>query len=135
MSIPRDLPGTKLGIATGGTSLFLLLVTMTGGLQTESWAAVQGLARGYTLALVCAFAALVLWTLSRQAGLQAVSERPVLLWLGYFPAGIALVAGGIWLLADLFTGPGLPFHVGWILAVIVFAGGLLPLGRHAIGSE
>jgi hypothetical protein len=135
MSISRDLPGAQLGIATGGTSLFLLLVTVTGGLQTESWAAIQGLARGYTLALVCAFAVLVLWTLSRQAGLRAVGERPVLLWLGYFPAGIALVAGGVWLLADLFSGPGLAYHLGWILAVIVFAGGLMPLGRHVMPSS
>lgn len=134
MSMTREVPGSQLGIATAGTSLFLILITVTGGMQGDVGEGLQRLARGYSLAMVCAFAVVVLWTLSHNAGLKVIGERPSLLWLGYFPAAVALVAGGIWLVAEIFTGPGLLFHLGWIVAVIVLFGGILPLTRHLMNS-
>jgi hypothetical protein len=135
MSITRDLPGWQLGVATAGTSVFLLLVTITGGLQAHAWTGLHSLAKGYTLGFVCLFAGLVLGSLVMDKGREAVEQRPLLLWLGYFPAALALVAGGLGLLADIFGGAGLVYNLGWILAVGVLVLGVMPVWRHALTSR
>jgi len=87
----------------------------------------HSLARGYTLLMVCAFALLMLWSLTQGSGQKAVWERPFLLWVGYFPAGLALVAGLIALFTDIFTTASIFYHLGWILAGLVLVMGVIPV--------
>lgn len=135
MTITRDLPGWQLGVATAGTSVFLLLVTITGGLQAHAWSGLHSLAKAYTLGFVCVFAGLVLWSLAMDKGREAVADQPVLLWLGYFPAGLALVAGALGLLTDIFSGAGVLYNLGWILAIAVVFLGIRPVLKHALSAR